>query len=225
MGGKSIFITGGTGYLGRSLIPLLVERGHSVRALVRAGSETRLPPGCTPVLGNALDHRTFAAKIQPADTFVQLIGVAHPSPAKAAQFQTIDLVSVRESVEAAKLNRIQHFIYLSVAQPAPLMKAYVEVRQQGEAMIRSAGLNATMLRPWYVLGPGHRWPMILLPIYWLCERLPGTRESALRLGMVTLNQMLGALVEAVETPVSGLRMLEVPSIRSASPASESLTGF
>ena len=52
--------------------------------------------------------------------------------------------------------------------------------------------------------------------YWLAERIPSTREQALRLGLVTIDQMLDALVDAVACPVSGIRTVEVPAIRSAS---------
>ena len=80
------------------------------------------------------------------------------------------------------------------------MKAYIAVREECEQAIKESGLNSTILRPWYVLGPGHRWPYLLLPMYWLMERVPATRETALRLGLVTLPQMLNALLAAVETP-------------------------
>jgi nucleoside-diphosphate-sugar epimerase len=83
-------------------------------------------------------------------------------------------------------------------------------------MISQSGMNATILRPWYVLGPGHRWPYLLLPIYKLMELLPSTREGATRLGLVMLEQMVRALVEAVETPTRGVRIIEVPQIRAAS---------
>src|SRR5260370_32048565 len=79
---RSVFITGGTGYIGSRLIPRLLERGHEVRALVRPGSEQKLPAGCTPVLGDALDGSSYADQIAPAETFVQLVGVAHPVPRK-----------------------------------------------------------------------------------------------------------------------------------------------
>jgi uncharacterized protein YbjT (DUF2867 family) len=117
-------------------------------------------------------------------------------------------------VAAAVKSRIEHFVYVSVAQPAALMKEYIAVRAEGEALLRSIGLNATIVRPWYVLGPGHRWPAVLLPVYWVLERLPGTRNSARRLGLITLDQMLEALVNAVENPVRGIRIVEVPEIRS-----------
>jgi len=68
--------------------------------------------------------------------------------------------------------------------------------------------------PWYVLGPGHRWPYLLLPIDKLAERVPQTRDGAQRLGLVTLEQMLNALTFAVENPVQGTRILGVPEIRN-----------
>jgi uncharacterized protein YbjT (DUF2867 family) len=210
---RNVFITGGTGYVGRALMPRLLERGHEVRALVRLGSENGLPRGCEPVIGNALDASSFAEQVQPSDTFVQLVGVPHPSPAKAAEFQSIDLASARASVSAAAGAGVKHFVYVSVAQPSPVMKAYQAARAEGEKMIRESGLAATILRPWYVLGPGHRWPYALVPMYWLFGRIPATRETAQRLGLVTLEEMVAALVGSVESPADGIRILDVPSIR------------
>jgi nucleoside-diphosphate-sugar epimerase len=88
----SVFITGGTGYIGSRLILRLLERGHDVRALVRDSSIGKLPHGCTPIIGNALDSSTFINQIKPASTFIQLVGVAHPSPSKAEEFEKVDLV-------------------------------------------------------------------------------------------------------------------------------------
>jgi nucleoside-diphosphate-sugar epimerase len=82
-GKRDIFIAGGTGYMGRQLIPRLLERGHRVTALVRAGSEGKLAPGCISVIGDALDKETFAEKIAPADTFVQLVGGVPSQPGKS----------------------------------------------------------------------------------------------------------------------------------------------
>jgi uncharacterized protein YbjT (DUF2867 family) len=213
---RNVFFTGGTGYMGARLIPLLLARGHKIRALVRKGSENKLPTGCEIVVGNALEKESFVPQVQPSDTFVQLVGVAHPSPSKGEQFRAIDLVSVRASVAAAAEAKIQHFIYVSVAQPAPMMKDYLAVRAEGESLLRATGMNATILRPWYVLGPGHRWPYALIPAYWICELLPPTRAGACRLGLVTLNQMLTALVRAVENPPTGTHIVEVPEIRKVS---------
>src|SRR5262249_41371250 len=110
---------------------------------------------------------------------------------------------------------VQHFVYLSVAHPAPIMKSYIAVREECEAALLASGMNVTIVRPWYVLGPGHRWPYALLPMYWICERIPSTREGARRLGLVTLAQMTRALVWAIENPCIGARIVEVPQIRES----------
>ena len=212
----NVFVTGGTGYMGSRLIPLLVQRGHEVKALVREGSETRLPVGTTSVVADPLRMDSYTEQVRSADTFVHLIGVVPPSPAKAKEFREIDLVSVQVAVKAARQAGIGHFIYLSVAQPAKMMQAFIAVRSEGERMIRESGMPATFVRPWYVLGPGHRWAYVLLPFYWVCERLPATRESAHRLGLVTVSQMLDTLVWAVENPADGVRILDVPKIREVS---------
>lgn len=212
---RRVFITGGTGYIGNSLIPVLIERGHRVRALIRPGSHGTLPSECEVVSGDALDANTYRQLVRPCDTFIHLVGVAHPSPAKAAEFRAVDFVAAREAIGVAAELGMQHFVYLSVAQPAPLMKDYVAVRSECEQMIHERHLNATILRPWYVLGPGHRWPYALVPFYRALEWLPFTRSGAERLGLVTLQQMVLALTEAVETPAKGTRVMGVPEIRRA----------
>jgi uncharacterized protein YbjT (DUF2867 family) len=211
---RRVFITGGTGYMGRALIEKLLGRGHEVRALVRRGSEGKLPAGAEAVVGDPLDESSFAGRVAPSDTFVQLVGVAHPSPAKAKEFREIDLVSGRASVSAARNANVKHFVYVSVAQPAPVMQDYQAVRAEVEGLLRESGVPATILRPWYVLGPGHRWPYALVPFYWVMERLPSKRETALRLGLVTREQMIAALVRAVEEPSTDFRVVTVPEIKA-----------
>jgi uncharacterized protein YbjT (DUF2867 family) len=212
-----VLVTGGTGAIGRPLVERLLARGHRVRCLVRSGSAGRVPGAATPIAGDALDERSVAAALRPGDTLVHLVGTPHPNPAKAASFERVDLASIRASVAAATDVGVAHLVYVSVAQPAPVMKAYVAVRARGEALIADARLTATIVRPWYVLGPGHRWPLVLLPLYALARMLPVTREQAERLGLVGLAAMVTALTGAVEHPPEPgtRRIVDVRAIRAA----------
>ena len=146
---------------------------------------------------------------------MQLVGVSHPNPARTEEFRAIDLKSGLEAVAAAAQAAIKHFVYVSVAHPAPIMKAYIQARVEVEETIRASGLHATILRPLYVLGPGRRWPYLIMPVYWILRIFPRTRDSALRLGLVTRDQMRSALTQAIENPSTGIRVLEVPQIRSS----------
>ena len=158
----------------------------------------------------------IARQMGAPDAFVQLVGVAHPGPTKAAQFRSIDLRSAKESVAAASSSGVRHFVYVSVAHPAPIMHEYIAARTEGEDAIRAAGLNATILRPWYVLGPGRRWPLLLLPGYWLMGALPSTRDigSTAGPGHACSNGSDDGQRQ-IDRPRAGVRVVEVPQqIRS-----------
>src|SRR5438128_12543704 len=109
---RVVFIAGGTGYIGSRLIPRLLAHGHQVRGLVRPGSEARAPQGCEIVIGNPFDQTTFAKAVPRATTFVQLVGVPHPSPSKAQQFRDTDRRSALPSVAAAHPASLARFLYV-----------------------------------------------------------------------------------------------------------------
>lgn len=98
--------------------------------------------------------------------------------------------------------------------PSKLMAAYQGVRQEGEEYCKSKGLNCTFIRPWYVVGPGHFWPILLLPLYGLAEIIPPLRQKARSMSLVTIRQMLRTLVNAVETNPLPIRVIEIKNIRT-----------
>jgi nucleoside-diphosphate-sugar epimerase len=211
---ENIFITGGTGYMGTRLIKALHNKEYNIRALVRKGSENKLPQGCEMITGNALDASSYQNNILPASTFVHLIGVAHPSPSKKEQFKTIDLVSIQQAVKAATYAQVDHFIYLSVSQyPTKIMKDFQQVRAEGEKLLLQTNFKTSFIRPWYVLGPGHWWPILLKPFLFIAK-YAGKREAVENLDTVTLKQMIHTLVYAIENPPDKNIIYVVQGIKS-----------
>lgn len=211
---QTIFITGGTGYIGKRLIRLLLKRNHKVIALVRKGSENKIPEGAEIVIADPFAAASFQSFIPKEAVFIQLLGVSHPSPKKEKQFSEIDLRSVKASADAASIAGVAQFIYVSVAMtPSKLMAAYQAVRNEGEEYCKNKMLNCTFIRPWYVVGPGHYWPILLLPLYGLAEISPALREKARSMALVTIKQMLNALVNAAESKPESLRIIEIKQIR------------
>ena len=207
---ERVFVSGSTGYLGTPLVGKLVWNRFEVTCLVRPGRK------CSgfPVVGDALDALSFQEAVPMGGTFVHLVGTSKPAPWKGREFREVDQVALEASLRAAVAAEVKHFVYLSVAHPAPIMRDYISVRMECERMIRESGLNATFLRPWYVLGPGHWWPYVLKPLYSLAEKVDSQRENALRLGLVTRDEMTNALLWATMNPASGVRTLDVPAIRA-----------
>lgn len=213
---NNIFITGGTGYIGSRIVPVLIKNGFNVTALARKNSLNKLPQGCKAVEGNALDENTFKEFVKDCDTYIQLVGVSHPSPAKKEEFKKIDLASIVASVKAAKYAGVKHFIYLSVAQPAPMMKEYIEVRKHGEQLLTMNEIPSSIIRPWYIIGPGHYWPLVLNPVYKIFEWIPATKEQAINLGLVRLEEILNTILYSVKNPPKvELRIYKTPEIRNS----------
>ena len=201
--------------MGKRLIPLLQQRGYAVTALVRKGSEKKLPQGCSVVVADPFNAVSFMNSIPKGSTYVQLLGVPHPGPKKKEQFKTIDLASAKASAIAALHAGVKHFVYVSVAQtPTKIMYHYQQCRAEAEKVITSTGIPATFIRPWYVIGPGHYWPLLFQPLLKVLEWIPSTPAKAKALRFVYLKQMLNALVYAVERmPMNGINVIEIKEIR------------
>lgn len=213
---KTIFISGGTGYIGTRLIKILLKKDHRVIVLVRKGSEHKVPPGAEVITANPLGAASFQSYILKESAFIHLLGVAHPSPKKAKQFLEIDLPGLKASADAASIAGVTHFIYVSVVMaPSKLMAAYQVVRQEGEAYCLDTKLNCTFIRPWYVIGPGHWWPVLILPLYGIAELIPAWRKKARAMALVTIQEMTAALVNMAEATPLPVRILEIKDIRKA----------
>ena len=168
--------------------------------LTRAESAGRVPSGAAAVVGDALDAPRSSTSCAPATRSCISSARRIPRPPRPPSSDASICPSILASVAAARHAGAAHVVYVSVAQPAPVMHAYIAVRPQGEAALAASGLTATVLRPWYVLGPGHWWPLALVPLYAIARLVPATRAGAERLGLVRLDQMVSALVRAVEQP-------------------------
>ncbi|PWT95351.1 MAG: epimerase [Bacteroidetes bacterium] len=212
---KTVFITGGSGYMGKRLIRAMLEDGrYVVKALVRKGSEGKIPEGCKIVYGDALDAQSYKGHVPPASIFIHLVGVAHPSPKKKNEFKAIDLVSIQQAVDVALTSGIEHFIYLSVAQyPTKIMREYQEVRAEGERLLRTSGMRSSFVRPWYVIGPGHYWPLALKPFYAIARLFPGSRKAANKLDTVTIQEMVNCLMHVVQRTTDHIEVYDVEDIK------------
>ena len=211
----TVFITGGTGYMGTRLIKRLLTKQFEVIALVRKGSEHKVPAGAKAITGDPFDAASFQQYIPTGSVFVQLLRVAHPSPKKATQFREIDLRSVKASADAAAASGVSHFIYVSVSMaPSSLMYAYQSVRKEGEEYCLGKKINCTFIRPWYVIGPGHWWPLLLLPVYGIAELIPSWRKKARSMALVSIKQMLNTLEKAITTEPQQLNIYEIKNIRN-----------
>src|SRR5262249_5961242 len=134
---------------------------------------------------------------------------------KKIAFEQIDLVSIQEAIKAAKEAGVSHFIYLSVSQfPSGIMKDYQLVRAKGEELLLKNHIRSSFVRPWYVLGPGHWWPLLLTPFYAIAKLSPSLKEKAEKQGLVKIQHMINTLVYSIQHPPAVHDVYEIRDIRS-----------
>lgn len=170
---KRIFVTGGSGYVGRNLIRRLVRDGHRVRALARseASAATVAELGAEPVRGDMLDQTSLEAGMAGCDSVVHAAADTAHGGLDAEQHHT-NLEGTRNVLRAARAARVKRAIHVStesvLLNGAPLRNATeampIPARHAGGYSASKAaaeqaalaengdGLNVIALRPRFVWG-------------------------------------------------------------------------
>ncbi|MCR9283185.1 MAG: NmrA/HSCARG family protein [Rhodobacteraceae bacterium] len=137
----TILVTGATGNVGSNVVEQLVNRGKSVRALVRDPSKANFPDGVDVMNGDLLDMDSLRNAFSGVSTLFLLNGVV------ADEF-TQALIALNVARDAG----VERIVYLSVIHS----DIYVNVPHFAgkfgvERMIEQMGFNATILRPAYYM--------------------------------------------------------------------------
>ena len=177
-----VVITGGTGFLGRTLCEQLFRRNMHGRIVVPtrrlvAGRSIQLIPTVDLVEADVNDPQTLAALLAGADALVHLVAVLHGD---AERFDRLHVGLPRELAKAARaagVRRVVHVSALGVAADAP--SNYLRSKAAGEAVWRDSGLNVSVLRPSVIFGAQDRFTNMLVGLQRSFPLMPLAEASAL----------------------------------------------
>lgn len=156
---QRVVVLGGTGFVGRAFASRCAADGLQWQLVVptrrlQHGSTLRPIPGLELVEADVHDPRTLEALFAGADAVVNLVAILHGS---AAQFERVHVELPRHiaaAMRAAGVSRLVHVSALGVGDNAPSL--YLRSKTEGEAVLRSAGLDLTVLRPSTIFGAEDR---------------------------------------------------------------------
>lgn len=149
--GKTVAVTGATGFVGRVTLDRLVEAGWKVRALTRRDQPKK--NGVTWVSG-ALDNiQSLHNLCEGADAVLHIAGVVN-APDEAG-FEAGNVRGTASIITAAKDRGIKRFVHVSsLAAKHPQLSFYGASKYRAEKLVGTSMLDWTIIRPPGVYGPG-----------------------------------------------------------------------
>ncbi len=153
-----VFLTGGSGFVGRYVLDALVERGHSVRCLVR-----KEPPDPRQsvefVRGDVTRPETFKGRLEGCEAVVHLVGIIEEDKGRGITFEALHTEATRNVVQEAERCAVDRFLLMSAnGARQDGVSRYQTTKWHAEQLLRSSAFRHwTILRPSLVFGdPGPR---------------------------------------------------------------------
>ncbi|MGH3334505.1 MAG: NAD(P)H-binding protein [Nocardioides sp.] len=144
----TVLVTGATGFIGRRLVPELVDRGHSVRAMTRRPEEYDGPG--EPVAGDVFDRASLTDPLSEVDVAVYLVhSLDDPD------FEEKDADAGRTFAKAAVACGVRQIVYLGgLGSEDDRLSPHLRSRREVEQLLGETGVPVTVLRAAIVVGAG-----------------------------------------------------------------------
>src|ERR1700730_3051099 len=150
-----ITIFGGTGFIGRHLVPMLVRSGETVRLAVRHPGRVQMPTESPQppelIHADVLDDVAVAGAVAGTDAVVNLVGILTETTSQT--YRAIHVEGARRVALAAQRHGVTRLIHISALGASPTSPAISDrTKAEGEQAVRAVFPQATIVRPSLVFG-------------------------------------------------------------------------
>lgn len=209
---RRVFVTGGTGFVGKAVIHALQAHGFSVRCLVRPGSEADLKgfEAIERVPGNVLLPKGLEASMEGCSALIHLVGIIRERPGRGVTFERLHSMATANMVKAAEAAEVPRFIHMSALGTRPNASSrYHRTKWDAEEGVRASRLQWIIFRPSIIYGVGDGFVSLLARMIKWFPAVPVLGDGKYRLQPVAVEQVAQGFARALAYPKSKNQTYEV----------------
>jgi len=195
-----IFIAGGSGFVGVHLSKILRDKGHELRLLVHRRSAAELD-GIETVEGDATRPDSFEKAAEGCDAVINLVGIIREFPSRGITFERLHVQATSNMLAATRKAGIRRYLQMSALGTRPdAISQYHVTKFRAEELVRSSGLDITILRPSLIYGPGDAFINMLAGQLRLLPVMPVIGSGAYRLQPIHVDDVARCFALSLELP-------------------------
>jgi len=202
---QRIFVTGGTGFVGRNVVRALAGRGFLVRCLVRPGSESDLKgfESIDRVPGDVLQPDGLVSCAEGCAAIVHLVGIIREHRARGVTFDRLHVRATENMLAVAKAAGVKRYVQMSALGTRPdARSAYHRSKWQAEEAVRASDIDWTIFRPSIIFGRGDEFISVLATMVRRYPVVPVLGDGNYRLQPIAVEQVAEGFVQALRNALS-----------------------
>jgi len=208
----NILVLGGSGFLGRYLVPRLDAAGYSITVPTRRRERARhliLLPQTDVAEINIDDDALLDRAMSDKDVVINLVGILHgrvgdSNDLYGPDFRAAHVTLMERVLASARRCQVTRLIQVSALgvtdnDPATLPSRYLRSKAAAEKLVRESGLDSVIFRPSVIFGPGDSFLKLFASLQRLAPVLSVPHADA-RFQPVYVGDVADAIVKAVSDP-------------------------
>lgn len=199
---QSIVVLGGTGFVGRHLVPRLARDGHAITVLSRNRERHRelgVLPRVRIVNADVHDPAVLARRLAGADAAINLVGILNERRGRGNGFDAAHVGLTRSLLGACAAAGVPRLVQMSALRAGEGESGYLRTRGEADALVRAAPLAWTLFRPSVIFGDGDGLFFRFAALLRLAPALPIARAHA-KFQPVYVGDVAEAFARAIAHP-------------------------
>jgi uncharacterized protein YbjT (DUF2867 family) len=209
----TVFLTGGTGFVGRHILPRLLRDGHHVRALVRqrggCSGIAAAPGTLEEVAGDILRPSSLTGSMAGCSAVIHLVGIIYERG--SATFESVHHQGTKNVLDEAAASGVHRFVHMSaLGARSGDASAYHTTKFAAEEEMRESGMAYVILRPSLIFGQGSAFVQQMVDVMRAApfvRPVPGTGEYRFR--PVYIDDVVECFVQSLDNPAALDRTIEL----------------